>query len=93
MDRDEIVRISRLASNGGLSDNDVALVILQYCLEHNKPLEKIQIFISFLLRTPFISSYFNTALEYFKKKFGICELLEKIDMRQSFEGRKVLLIY
>ena len=93
MDRDEIVRISRLAYTGGLSDNDVASVIMQYCLEHNKPLDKIQMFISILLRTSFVSSYFNTALEYFKKKFSICELLEKIDMRQSFEGRKVLLVY
>lgn len=93
MDRDEVVRISRLAYNGGLSDNDVASVIMQYCLEHNKPLDKIQIFISFLLRTPFVSSYFNTALEYLKKKFHICELLEKPDMRQAFGGGKVLLVY
>lgn len=93
MDRDEVVRISRLAYNGGLSGNDIASVIMQYCLEHNKPLDKIQIFISLLLRTSFVSLYFDTALEYFKKKFSIYELLGKLDMRQLSEERKVLLIY
>lgn len=37
MDRNETVRISRLAASGGLTESDANIVLMQYCIEHGKP--------------------------------------------------------
>lgn len=36
MDRDETVRISRLAVFGGLTESDANMVLMQYCIEHGE---------------------------------------------------------
>lgn len=36
MDRDEVVRISRLVAFGGLTGEDAANLLLDYCTEHGK---------------------------------------------------------
>lgn len=37
MNKDEVVRISRLAAFGGLTNSDINILLMNYCLEHNKP--------------------------------------------------------
>lgn len=74
MDRDDTVRISRLAIFGGLTTNDVSLVLMQYCLEHNKPYNETVIFVTNLLRYNMFVEYLGIALDYYKRKFNVCEL-------------------
>ena len=92
MDRDEIVRISRLAAFGGLTDVDVTLVLMNYCLEHGKDAYKTQLFITYLLRTPLSLDYFKEALEFWEKKFTINKLYSKPQIGEVEGSRKILLI-
>ena len=88
MDKEFIVRACNGLRDGSLSLEEVNIILTEYCLEHDKPLDKINKFITFLTSTPFNTPYFNkcvlTALEYYKKKFNIIELKQ---------DNNVLLIY
>lgn len=50
MDRDETVRISRLAAFGGLTETDVNMVLMQYCIEQGKPYYETALFVTHVLR-------------------------------------------
>ena len=49
MDRNETVRISRLAAFGGLTETDVNMVLMQYCIEQGKPYYETTLFVTKLL--------------------------------------------
>lgn len=92
MVREEVVRISRLAAFGGLTDVDVTLVLMNYCLEHGKDAYKTQLFITYLLKTPLVMNYFKEALEFWEKKFTINKLYSKPQIGEIEDSRKILLI-
>lgn len=92
MVREEVVRISRLAAFGGLTDVDVTLVLMNYCLEHGKDAFKTQLFITYLLKTPLVMNYFKEALEFWEKKFTINKLYSKPQIGEIEDSRKILLI-
>lgn len=92
MVREEVVRISRLAAFGGLTDVDVTLILMNYCLEHGKDAFKTQLFITYLLRTPLAMNYFKEALEFWEKKFTINKLYSKPQIGEVEGSRKILLI-
>ena len=92
MVREEVVRISRLAAFGGLTDVDVTLVLMNYCLEHGKDAYKTQLFITYLLRTPLSMNYFKEALEFWEKKFTINKLYSKPQIGEVEGSRRILLI-
>jgi hypothetical protein len=74
MDKETIVRMCNRLRDGSLSLEEVSVLLTEYCLEHNKPLDKINQFITFLINTPFIVDCILIALEYYKKKFNVIEL-------------------
>lgn len=41
MDRNETVRISRLAAFGGLTESDASIVLMQYCMGQERKLLQI----------------------------------------------------
>lgn len=41
MDRNETVRISRLAAFGGLTSTDVSVLLIQYCVSDSNPLNNV----------------------------------------------------
>lgn len=49
MDRNETVRISRLAAFGGLTESDASIVLMQYCIEHGKPYYETTMFVTNVL--------------------------------------------
>lgn len=51
MGRDEVVSISRLVAFGGLTEMDVNILLMNYCLEHDEPYYETTVFITFLLKT------------------------------------------
>ena len=67
MGRDEVVRISRLAAFGGLTEMDVNILLMNYCLEHDKPYYETTVFITFLME----------ALGYYERKYTINKLQSK----------------
>lgn len=80
MDRNEIVRISRLAASGGLTPEDVTSLLLNYCLERGKDPELSKTFIRLVTGVAggaLISLCLLEALEWFKKKYFICEVHSK----------------
>lgn len=77
MSRDEVVRISRLVAFGGLTETEVSILLMQYCLEHNKPYYETTVFVTLLLRSGDIMPFFMEALEYYEKKYTINKLQSK----------------
>lgn len=86
MDRDETVRISRLAIANSLSINDVSKLLIDYCtIDHNKSIKDTNILISILLRNQgLLFPYVQEALDYYKRKFTICELWKDNTLLQIF---------
>ena len=76
MDRNETIRISRLAAFGGLPVNEVSKVLIEYCtVDHNKSIEDTNRLISALLQSQvLLSSYVQEALEYYERKFIVYKL-------------------
>lgn len=86
MSRDEVVRISRLVAFGGLTEMDVNILLMNYCLEHDKPYHETTVFITFLLKKGMFEPFFMRALEYYEKKYTINKLQSKpneIGQRQT----------
>ena len=50
MDRNETVRISRLAAFGGLTESDVNMMLMQYCIGQGKPYYETVLFVTHVLR-------------------------------------------
>ena len=74
MDRNETVRISRLAAFGGLTETDVNMVLMQYCIEQGKPYYETILFVTKLLSSAQLAACFITALDYYERKFTIYKL-------------------
>lgn len=77
MGRDEVVRISRLVAFGGLTEMDVNILLMNYCLEHNKPYYETTVFITFLLKNGIFEPFFMEALGYYERKYTINKLQSK----------------
>ena len=77
MSRDEVVRISRLVAFGGLTEMDVNTLLMNYCLEYDKPYHETTAFITFLLKSGMSEPFFIEALEYYEKKYTINKLQSK----------------
>ena len=76
MERGEIVDICNHTVRGYVENTVVARVITEYCIEHDKPLDKTQVFVSVVMSINYVP-FFSEALEYYKRKFTIITLLSK----------------
>lgn len=75
MDRNETVRISRLAAFGGLTESDANIVLTQYCIEHGKPYYETSMFVVNMLKSKQLLAHcLSIALSFYKRKFTICKL-------------------
>ncbi len=86
MDRDEVVRISRLVAFGGLTGEDAVNLLLDYCTEHGKDPKLSITFIRTITGMGMVQSYLMEALEYYEKKYTINKLQSKpneIGQRQT----------
>lgn len=77
MGRDEVVRISRLVAFGGLTEMDINILLMNYCLEHGKPYYETTVFVTILLKQGIFEPSFIEALEYYEKKHTINKLQSK----------------
>lgn len=96
MDRDETVRISRLANFGGLTESDASILLMSYCLEHEKPYYETNMFVIKVLSDENLLRHcFNTALEYYERKFTVFKLWSSPDSNPlNNQGlRKLLQIF
>ena len=86
MSRDEVIRISRLVTFGGLTEMTVNTLLMNYCLEHDKPYHETIVFITFLLEKGVFVPFFMGALEHYEKEYTINKLQSKpneIGQRQT----------
>lgn len=93
MDRDETVRISRLAAFGGLTANDVSKLLIEYCtVDHNKSIELTNRLITILLQSQILlHTYIQVALEYYERKFTIYKLWSASNPLNNIEQERKLL--
>ena len=79
MDKEFIINILKCLNSNQLQINDVTILLTDYCVvEHNKSVTDTNNFISIILNNPIIiSTYVSIALDYYKRKFNICELYSK----------------
>ena len=89
MDRDEVVRISRLAAFGGLTGEDAVNLLLDYCIEHGKDPKLSITFIQTIMGMGIVQSYLMEALEYYEKKYTINKLQSKLN---NMGQRQIILI-
>lgn len=77
MDRDEFLSYIR---SGNLSLNMATRLLVEYCVtEHNKDVNMTNIFIQLLITTGQLQPYLEEVIEYYKKKFTICEVIRLRD--------------
>lgn len=89
MNRDEVVRISRLVAFGGLTEEDTANLLLDYCTEHGKDPKLSVTFIQTIMGIGILQSYLMEALEYYEKKYTIYKLQSKPN---NMGQRQIILI-
>lgn len=77
MGRDEVVRISRLVAFGGLTEMDINILLMNYCLEHGKDPKLSVTFIQTIMGIGMLQPYLMEALEYYEKKYTINKLQSK----------------
>ena len=70
MDREKLVSILNNKEN----ITSYIELLINYCLEHNKPIEKTKTFVNFIAQTPFFSNCLNVAVDYYKNKLNIIEV-------------------
>lgn len=95
MDRNETVRISRLAAFGGLTSTDISVLLVQYCVtEHNKPYEDTIMFVTALLGRPVELDFcVKVALEYYERKFTVYKLWSAPNPLNNMGQRTLLQIF
>ena len=94
MDRNETVRISRLAAFGGLTETDVYMVLMQYCIEQGKPHYETTLFVTHVLINKQLMAYcFNFALSFYEGKFTVCKLWSAPNPLNNTGERKLLQIF
>lgn len=95
MDRNETVRISRLAAFGGLTKTDANMVLMQYCIEHGKPYYETAMFVYNVLRNRQLLAYcFDIALSFYERKFTIYKLWSAPNpLNNQGQERKLLQIF
>ena len=75
MDRNETVRISRLAAFGGLTESDANIVLMQYCIEHGKPYYETTMFMMNVLKSKQLLAHcLSIALSFYERKFTVYKL-------------------
>lgn len=95
MDRNETVRISRLAAFGGLTKTDVNMVLMQYCIEQGKPYYETALFVTHVLSDSQLMLYcFNFVLSFYERKFAIHKLWSAPNpLNMRGQERKLLQIF
>lgn len=95
MDRNETVRISRLATFGGLTKSDANIVLMQYCMEHGKPYHETAMFVINVLKSKrLLAHYLNIALSFYERKFTVYKLWSTPNpLNNMRQERKLLQIF
>lgn len=95
MDRNETVRISRLAAFGGLTESGASIVLMQYCMEHGKPYNETAMFVINVLRNKQLLAHcLSIALSFYERKFTVCKLWSAPNPLNSMgQERKLLQIF
>ena len=83
MDRETLVSHLQVSN---ITIEQAASIILEYCMEKGKEVNLTNILIQLLISTGQIQPYLDDAIEYYKKKFTICEVRE-------LKTNRILLIY
>ena len=62
--------------NNSIAQKDIQKVIYDYCIEMGKTEKDTDTFVSLLMVTPFAIPCFNTAIDYYKRKFNITSVID-----------------
>ena len=95
MNREEVVRLSRLAYSEKLTASDISALLIQYCVtEHNKPYNDTIMFVTALLDRPIELGFcVEVALRYYERKFVVFKLWSAPNPLSSVGQRKLLQIF
>lgn len=72
MDREKLVSILNNKEN----IQPYIELLIDYCIEHNKPIEETKTFVNFIAQTPFFSNCLKIAVDYYKNKLNIIEVID-----------------
>ena len=95
MNREEAIRLSKLASSGKLTASDISALLVQYCVtEHNKPYNDTIMFVTTLLSKPIELGFcVEIALKYYERKFTVFKLWSAPNPLNNMGQRTLLQIF
>lgn len=95
MDRNETVRISRLAAFGGLTERNSNMVLMQYCMKHEKSCYDSAMFVMNVLKSKQLLAHcLNIALSFYERKFTVYKLWSAPNpLNKMGQERKLLQIF
>ena len=94
MSRDEIIRLIYAENSGHLSNGDISILLMNYCLENDKPSTESTMFITALYKIPIQLSYcISHALRWYERKYSINKLYSRPNPLNIGDGRSLILIY
>ena len=92
MDRETVIRVSnQLITSSNITQLEIEILV-EYCLEHGKPIDKVIEFIQIMRITPnVLYNCLLDALKYYQKKFKIVEI-SKVNLKLP-SGREIIKYY
>lgn len=95
MDRNGIVRISRLTTFSGLTENDANMVLMQYYIEHEKLHYETAMFVINVLKSKQLLVHcLSIALSFYERKFTIYKSWSALNpLNNMGQERKLLQIF
>ena len=78
MSREEVIRIANNIAKNEYTASDISVLLLSYCIDRGKPYYESTLFVTFLLKNPYIlMECISFALDYYYKEFDIYRLYTK----------------
>lgn len=92
MNRDKVVRLSKLFHFAQLTASDISTLLIHYCVtEHNKPFSDTTMFVAMLLSRPLeLRLCVEWALEYYERRFVVFKLWSA---HEQYGSRTLLQIF
>lgn len=94
MSREEVIRLSYAASNDSLTNSDISILLMNYCMENGKPYMESTMFVISLGKVPELLAYcISYTLKWYERKYAINKLYSAPNPMALGDGRRIILIY
>lgn len=77
MDKEFVVKVfNNINLLNTVNTEDAITLLTEYCSDNGKDPNLTRDFINIVMNTPFLSHCINTALQYYKRKFSVTDIIK-----------------